>query len=367
MTVRSIDDARTWLRERLDQGLHPFVGFDRGAATEVIDALEAIDPETWASAWGGRAQTFAARAAATEDSDTARSLWYRAYQFAFLGRYPSPIHPAKRVCYDLDREYFLNYLGCDPLAAERVEVPFAGRSGEGNSVAFYVGRPPGADRPPVVVMWGGIDMWKEESYERGAPFRERGFATVHVDMPGVGESPVLAGVDAERMWDPVLNWIASSDLDVSRVVVLGQSFGGYWALKLAHTHANRLAGAVNWGGGVHRSFQPEWQEHSRDSSSYLMDLMATRARVFGGETFEDYVVAAPCLSLLDQGVLDLPHCPILMVNGKDDQQNSIDDLYLPLEHGGPKSARVFAGGHMGIGPVVPTVIGWIESILGGIA
>ena len=36
----------------------------------------------------------------------------------------------------------------------------------------------------------------------------RGIATVLVDMPGVGEAPVLAGTDAERLWDPVFDWIA---------------------------------------------------------------------------------------------------------------------------------------------------------------
>jgi hypothetical protein len=57
-------------------------------------------------------------------------------------------------------------------------------------------------------MWGGIDMWKEESWVKGEAFRDRGVATVHVDMPGVGQSPVLAGTDGERVWTPVFDWLA---------------------------------------------------------------------------------------------------------------------------------------------------------------
>jgi esterase FrsA len=77
-------------------------------------------------------------------------------------------------------------------------------------------------------------------------------------------------------------------------------------------------------------------------------------------TFEDYVEHCRELSLLDQGHLDNPSSPILHVNGRDDRQNSIEDLYLSLDHGDPKTARVFDGGHMGQGPTVPTiVVDWV--------
>ncbi|MEU5049314.1 hypothetical protein [Streptomyces sp. NPDC021096] len=120
------------------------------------------------------------------------------------------------------------------------------------------------------------------------------------------------------------------------MAALGLSFGGYWAMKLAHTHREQLAAAVNWGGGGHLTFQPEWQERSRDTSSYLMDLMPARARIFGSSTFEDYVDCCPGLSLLDQGVLAMPCYPLLLVNGKDDQQNASADFCLALEHGAPR-------------------------------
>jgi esterase FrsA len=109
---------------------------------------------------------------------------------------------------------------------------------------------------------------------------------------------------------------------------------------------------------------PEWQQKSRNASSYLMDLMNARARIFGGETFGDYVARCQELSLLDQGVLDQPNAPLLLTNGRDDLQNSIDDIYLSLDHGQPKAVRVFDGGHMGEGPVVPTIVEWVSRQLG---
>lgn len=357
----ALDAGKAWLRERVERGLHPIEGLDRAAALATIERLSGLDPEPWAAAWGGLADDFATRAHAAGDPGERHRLWLQAYQAAFLGRYPVPNHPLKAELYSRAREYFLAAAALEQPPLEVVEVPFAGRGGEGETVRFYLTRPEGVARPRVALAWGGIDTWKEESHARlGALLRARGLAVVLLDIPGTGESPLLASADAERQYTPVFDYLATrADLDGSRCAVIGASFGGYWAMKLAYTHREHVAAAVNWGGGVHITFTREWQEHSRNASSYLMDLMAARARIFGGSTFEDYVEHCRELSLLDQGLLDGPSSPILLVNGHDDRQNSIDDLYLSLDHGDPKAARVFDGGHMGQGPTVPTIIDWV--------
>ena len=352
----SLEDGREWLRQRLERGVHPLDTVDEAAAREAIDALEGLDPEPWAASWGGVAERFAAEAASESDPAAKREAWLQAYRFSFIGRYPVPNHAAKERQYERARRFFLEATALDDPPLQRVVVPF-----DGDDLPFYVVRPHGVERPPAVMVWAGIDTWKEEMYERlGALFRSKGLAVVLVDMPGVGESPVRAGPEAERQWTPVFDWLAAQDdLDGSRCAAVGASFGGYWAMKLAYTHREHLRCCVNWGGGVHITFTPEWQERSRNASSYLMDLMAARARIFGGETFEDYVARCRELSLLDQGLLDEPSAPLLLVNGRDDAQNSVDDIYLSLDHGDPKAVRVFEGGHMGEGPVAPTIAAWV--------
>jgi hypothetical protein len=360
------ESGKAWLRERLERGAHPLDGLDPEAARRTIDALAGLEPEPWTQAWGSLADEFAARALAAADLGTRRELWWQAYQAAFLGRYPVPNHELKQAMYDRAREYFLQATSLEDPPVEVVELPFAGRPGDGDRLRFYVAPPASVERPPVAMVWAGIDTWKEEMHGRlGALLRARGFAVVLVDMPGVGESPVLASADAERQWTPIFDWLATrDDLDGGRCAAIGGSFGGYWAMKLAYTHRDRLSCAVNWGGGVHITFTPEWQSKSRNASSYLMDLMAARARIFGGETYEDYVARCEELSLLGQGLLDRPSAPLLLVNGRDDVQNSIDDIYLSLDHGDPKSARVFDGGHMGEGPVAPTIVDWVLAQIG---
>jgi esterase FrsA len=357
---RTLDDARAWLLERLERGAHPLDRLDQAAAREAIESLESLEPGPWAACWGAVADRFAADAVGATDTASRRAALLEAYRFSFMGRFPVPNHPAKERQYARARDFFLQATALDEPPLQRVSVPF-----EGREVCFYVSRPAGVERPPVVMTWGGIDTWKEEMYDRlGGLFRSRGVALLLVDMPGVGESPILAGADAERQWTPVFDWLDEQvDLDGARCAAVGASFGGYWAMKLAYTHRDRLRCAVNWGGGVHVTFTPEWQQRSRDAASYLMDLMPARARIFGGETFEDYVARCRELSLLDQGLLDGPSAPLLLVNGRDDVQNSIEDVYLSLDHGDPKAARVFDGGHMGEGPVAPTIVAWVTGNL----
>ncbi len=363
---RTLQDGRSWLLQRVANGAHPLDGLDPEAARSTVEGLRGLDPASWTKAWGALADRFIEAAEAAVDRAGRQAALIQAYQASFLGRYPVPNHPLKQRQYERGRGFLLQATAFDDPPLQVVELPFAGRPGEGDRVRFYIMRPSGVRRPPVAMVWAGIDTWKEEMYSRlGALFCGRGVAALLVDMPGTGESPVLASRDAERQWTPIFDWLArQDDLDCDRCAAVGGSFGGYWAMKLAYTHRERLRCAVNWGGGVHITFTPEWQRQSRNASSYLMDLMAARARIFGGETFEDYVARCQELSLLDQGLLDTSSAPILLVNGRDDTQNSPDDIYLSLDHGEPKAARVFDGGHMGEGPTVPTIVTWVLEHLG---
>jgi esterase FrsA len=218
---------------------------------------------------------------------------------------------------------------------------------------------------PMIMHWGGIDNWKEERHSFGEAFVKEGWGCFIIDSPGTGECPLLAGPDAHRVHATVLNHLLERpEVDPSKVAVVGASFGGHWSTKLAHLAPEKLCGAVNWGGGIHYFFQPEWQERSRHADSYLFDLIEARANLFGKKTFDELCAVMPALSLLEQGWLDKPCAPLLIVNGKEDKQVPLEDFYLLLEHGDPKTIRLFPGGHMGaIQNIFKTVLAWLHQRL----
>ena len=188
-------------------------------------------------------------------------------------------------------------------------------------------------------------------------------------MPGTGQAPLKAEVGAERIFSRVIDYLQTrSDVDARRIVVRGQSWGGYWALVLAYKEIGRIRGAVAHGVAAHGYFQPDWQKNGLNTPEYLFDLFPARAAAYGVKTLEEFLAYAPRLSLLDQGYLDKPSAPLLLVNGEKDSQQPIADLYLVMKHGDPKDVWVNPdGGHMGRsqkwpqGKIVEEVVmPWIE-------
>jgi hypothetical protein len=222
-------------------------------------------------------------------------------------------------------------------------------------------KPKGVPQPPVVAIWGGIDAFKEE--RPTDPYLKAGIAPLCIDMPGVADAPLVGSEDGERLWDAVFDYIASRpDLDGGRVAIHGGSTGGYWATKVAHTHHKRLRAAVNQGGPTHVAFQKDWIVKAQ-RGEYPFELAETLACAFGRSTAEEWIDYAPKLSLLDHGILDGPCAPLLCVNGVHDTVFPIADMYLLLEHGNPKSARFYPGGHMGGGNSQAVIIQWLKQKL----
>ncbi len=366
---RTLANAKEWMHAKLAQRVHPMGLTDPEVTRTVIDGLHGLDGANWAAGWVAAGDRFADAATAHEergDTDAARDAWYQAYGFYFLGRFPCPNHPDKQGSYEKELAAYQKFGALARPVIEVVTLPFDGRPGEGREITLYVRQPEGVANPPVIVMWGGVDAWKEEMTILTEGLAKQGFATVSLDNVGTGQSPIKAGPDGERQFLPVLDWVADCGrFDVGRVAIVGRSFGGHWATKLAHLHPERFRAAVNWGGGIHFMFQPEWIEASRHPDSYLMELVETRSRMLGATNDAEYIDGFRRLSLLDQGLLDRPCAPLLLINGKNDTQCPIADIELLMEHGDPKSVRLFAGrGHMGFGPdTVPTILGWLKARL----
>lgn len=341
---RPFEEVRALLLERARARRNPFTHTDPTVAERIVRSLRSTEHEAWVSAFGRAAE------------DSGRDL--DAYGYWRVARYPAPTSARKREAYRRSQEHYLRAVAATEPPLERAEIPFRGRLGEGEMVVGYLRRPR-AVRPPILVIWGGIDAFKEE--RRTDPYLVAGLATLAIDMPGTGDAPLAGSTNAERMWDDVFAWIAGqADLDGRRIGVLGSSTGGYWAAKLSRTHRERIRCAVDHGGPVHAAFAADWIARAQ-VGEYPFELAETLAAAFGGSTYDDWVRIAPTLSLAALGVLDRPSAPLLAVHGESDTVFPAADARLLIDRGA--TGHITAGGHMGSGDVTGAIVDWLVAEL----
>ena len=275
----------------------------------------------------------------------AKENFLRAYGYYRMARYPTTNSPGKIAAYRKSQKLFFKAARYFDIPVERVEIPFPNRAGEGDKIVAYLRVPPSDQPSPLILVSGGVDTFKEDSLEDEV--LALGIATLAIDIPGVGDAPIVGSIDAERFFGAILDWVPGQvELDAKRIGYWGGSMGGYWAVKIAHTYRDRLACVVSQGGCVHHAFESDWIEKSQ-WGDYPFELAETLAHAFGRTTIEEWVELAPQLSLLSQGVLDLSCAPLLLINGIHDSVFPIEDYYLVLRHGSPKAARFFDAPHMG--------------------
>jgi dienelactone hydrolase len=365
---RSLSEVKAEFLRRAGR-LNPFEDIRREDAERVMKALRSLDKDHWAEEWSKVGLAYEKQGDASDNRTERAALYMLAFDACRVGRYPTPSSLGKRAAYHHSLRMFCKAAKNFNPPLEIVELPF-----EGRKLVGYLQRPPGVARPPVVLHWGGVDGWKEDRLRIAKAIMAEGMASLTVDMPGSGENPVLYGDPAaERTYLAWMDYLAQrGDLDGARLGIWGGSFGAYWAARLAFVAPERIKGAVFHGGNIHYGFQREWliPAFTTGGATYLFgaaSLLDARGRAMGTKTLDEFLEAAPKFSLLTMGLLDQPSAPILGVNGKLDDQAPIADVYLLLEHGGPKSARVYADGHhMGRTPGQPaehiaaTIVQWLR-------
>jgi len=352
MAEKTLEEIKADILRRAGR-INPFERVKREDVEQAVSRLSSLEPDLWGKEWGkigSKYERLAEEQANQGRKKEAGDTYYLAYEYYRIGRYPVPSSPEKMNCYKGALRAFLKAAPTMEPPLARIEIPF-----EGKQVVGYLQIPKGISRPPVVMHWGGVDGWKEDRRANSDVLLRMGLACFTIDMPGAGENPCLGSdLRAEQTFSAAMDYLETRrDIDGKRIACMGGSFGGYWAAKLAHTEPKRLRGAVNWGAGVHRTFQEEWLRPALTltASQYLMgpaSLLDARSYIFGVKTLEETLKIAPSLSLVAQGLIDQPCAPLLCINGKEDDQHPISDLYLLAEHGSPKELRIIPGaGHMG--------------------
>lgn len=136
----------------------------------------------------------------------------------------------------------------DP-AFEYLAIPYGAREVRG-----WLIRPPGIDRPPVVIVIGGFDGWREEHEFGSRALMERGVAVLLLEAPGQGETRLFSGNvlhdGFEEAFSAVLDMVLADARLGDQVGLWGNSFGGHLVAHVAI--ADDRFGAVCVNGGTVR-------------------------------------------------------------------------------------------------------------------
>ena len=316
----------TWSNAALvTKGMAPYGAVALGEIDEVCERLKARqgDPDAWREEWCamGRRLERAADAAAGEGRElTAGNYYLRAGMYYFTGeRFVVPGEEKREIgrkalqCQHagLERRY---------PNLERVEVPYE----KTTLPALFMQAPGASGRAPTVVVFDGMDNCKEMSVLfAGLEFARRGWHTLAIDGPGQGESLRLRGLHARHDYEvpgaAAYEYVAGRrEVDAQKVVVMGYSFGGYYASRIAAFEKRYCAGvamsALHWDlAGWQREVK---RKHETDPKTTPQSTFHFRW-IMGAESADEAIAKAERFSLA--GVAQNITCPFLIVHAADDK------------------------------------------------
>ncbi len=318
---------------------------DPEQAKAIFARMTSLDAEPWVAAWTRLAVPYERQAEGLESQgqmQEANKAYEKASNYYSIAKFPVINHPAKQAAYRKCVETYLKAARSQDPPMERVAIPF-----EGKEIIGYLRKPNGVTRPPVVIATGGVDVYKEDRDTRD--ILGIGAASFSMDMPGAGECPVWNTPDAERLYITTIDFLLTrQDLDARRLGFIGRSYAGYWGAKMAYVEPKRIRVAAQLGGPIHYTWQQDWLEGRKSEKTYLWSVLDSMIYSNGVKNYDELVKTAPALSLIDQGWIDKPSAPMIMMNGEKDAWISPREIQLLLEHGAPKTARLIPdGAHLG--------------------
>lgn len=283
------------------------------------------------------------------------------------------------------RDAFREALPLLPFPGERLEIPYEDVHLEG-----YLLRPrEDAEPRATVLMPCGYDSPVEEFYTLGAYEAViRGYNAVGFSGPGQAEMLYERGIPFRHDYEVVISQVIDfleerSEVDGTRVAIMGRSFGGYLAPRAA-SREHRLAALTadpaqtDMFAAFAQRFPPAWIDLVKDDDRAFNDeLWKAFPGVHGREYWLSRARAHGCATPLDyvremkRWVVDVESiaCPAFVSYGEGDfAQATTKEFYDRLRV--PKEFRVFreadgAGGHcegMGQSRYFTDLFAWLDQL-----
>ena len=347
---RTLDEIKTEAIHRAENGMYPLIGLDPADVREAFASIKTTDKDEWAGAFIAVADKYMAEGKALEATDPtkANADYIRAWRLYSFGRWPIPASPGKQRSYAKALEAFRAHARFWDPPLEIVHIPF-----EGKEIIGYLRLPKNVQRPvPLVIAVNGLDSRKEDLAESFGAILPYGIGFLAVDGPGTGQAPIKVSENADRMLSRVIDYVQTRpEVDKTKLVVHGVSWGAYWAAKLAIVERARLRGASAQSPPIDKFFQKEFLMNSLlGNREYLFDQVPALMNILEGvKSLDEMAAFLPRMSLVHQNLLGKPTAPMLVIAGVLDTQVPISDIYLLLDNGDvPKDAWINPqGGHLG--------------------
>jgi esterase FrsA len=347
---RTLDEVKEEAVKRAENGMYPLIGLDPADVREAFASIHKMDDDEWAAAFMAVGDRYLAEGTALQGSDPAKATsdFVRAWRLYSFGRWPVPSSPGKKESYTKALEAFRASVKWFDPPLEIVKIPF-----EGSEIVGYLRLPKDRKGPvPVLIGISGLDSRKEDMASNYGSVLQYGIGYFAIDSPGTGQAPIKASETAERMFSKAIDYLGTrQEADKSKIAVVGQSFGGYWATKLAIKEHDRLRAVVAQSPPVDAAFQKDFVlSKLQGNREYLFGMPIAMAAILeNANDVNDIAETFPKFSLVTQGLVGKPTAPMLIIAGALDTQVPVADAYLLLSNGDvPKEAWINPhGGHLG--------------------
>jgi dienelactone hydrolase len=225
---------------------------------------------------------------------------------------------------------------------EFIEVPYQNTT---LPALFMRAAGTGGNPAPTIVIVNGMDNAKEMSiFFAGREFARRGFNTLALDGPGMGETrrmrDMASRYDYEVPGGAAYDYLATRpDVDAKRIAIFGYSFGGYYSSRIAARDHRFAAGvalsALHWDLAA-------WQEKIRQQNLNAPTKVAQSNFQFrwvvGAETQEEGIEIAKTFTLKD--VAKEIECPFLVTHGGNDRVVPVENAQKLYDAVGAKDKTI---------------------------
>lgn len=327
-TNKDVDALKKEVIRRADINLYPVFGIPKNLMEETVGNIQTLDADEWTAAYEKEGDRFFTKAQNEETTDKAAALpdYQMAQRFYYMGRWPSARTESRVASYQKEREAFAEVEKIRGIPLEEISY-----KGEEYEVVGLLAMPKktAAEKVPLLISVGGLDGWKEARISQLEPLLDKGMGILSLDMPGTGQSGVKFDDKAmPSLFGIIQKVLKRSDIDSSRIVLYGGSFGGYWTTKLAASGEFPLAGYVDQSGPYAKTFEEKQLTSVFDGDEYLYDSLPAFCNLFDGINGRAEVLKEIQKHAIDKEMITplTIKCPILLVGGAHDSLVPVDDL-----------------------------------------